>query len=179
MSAPQAAVRGPLMSQCGIVVPARRPPAGTLSARVHESAGGDVMSEAFYAHAKVYDLMFPGGSSAAAFYRAEAERSGGRVLELGCGTGHKLIPIAADGHPCVGLDFSSDMLAEARHKAEESGVAVEWVHGDMRDFDLGRAFDFVFIAANSLLHLHDPQDLVSCFRSVRRHLAPGARLAFD
>jgi SAM-dependent methyltransferase len=137
------------------------------------------MSEAFYAHAKVYDLMFPGGSSAAAFYRVEAERSGGRVLELGCGTGHKLIPIGADGHPCVGLDFSSDMLAEARHKAEESGVAVEWVHGDMRDFDLGRAFDFVFIAANSLLHLHDPQDLVSCFRSVRRHLAPGARLAFD
>jgi hypothetical protein len=29
---------------------------------------------------------------------------------------------------------------------------VEWVHGDMRDFDLGRTFDFVFIAANSLLH---------------------------
>ncbi len=25
----------------------------------------------------------------------------------------------------------------------------------MRDFDLGRTFDFAFIAANSLLHLHD------------------------
>ena len=49
----------------------------------------------------------------------------------------------------------------------------------MRDFDLGRTFDFVFIAANSLLHLHEAEDLVSCFRSVRRHLAPGARFAFD
>ena len=113
------------------------------------------MSEAFYSHAKLYDLMFPGGGPAADFYRAEADRPGGRVLELGCGTGHKLIPIASDGHPCVGLDFSSDMLAEARRKADERGVAVEWVHGDMRDFDLGRTFDFVFIAANSLLHLHD------------------------
>ena len=56
---------------------------------------------------------------------------------------------------------------------------MEWVHGDMRDFDLGRTFDFVFIAANSLLHLHDAKDLVSCLRSVRRHLAPGARFAFD
>ena len=71
------------------------------------------------------------------------------------------------------------MLAEARHKADERGVAVEWVHGDMRDFDLGRTFDFVFIAANSLLHLHDAEDLVSSLRSVRRHLAPGARFAFD
>ena len=101
------------------------------------------------------------------FYRAEADRQGGRVLELGCGTGHKPIPIASDGHPCIGLDFSSDMLAEAQRKADERGVAVEWVQGDMRDFDLGRTFDFVFIAANSLLHLHEAEDLVSCFRSVR------------
>ena len=137
------------------------------------------MSEAFYSHARLYDLMFPGGGPAADFYRAEADRPGGRVLELGCGTGHKLIPIASDGHPCVGLDFSSDMLAEARRKADERGVAVEWVQGDMRDFDLGRTFDFVFIAANSLLHLHEAEDLVSCFRSVRRHLAPGARFVFD
>jgi hypothetical protein len=45
------------------------------------------MSGAFYSHAKLYDLMFPGGGPAADFYRAEADRSGGRVLELGCGTG--------------------------------------------------------------------------------------------
>jgi SAM-dependent methyltransferase len=49
----------------------------------------------------------------------------------------------------------------------------------MRTFDLGRTFDFVFIAANSLLHLHEAEDLVSCFQSVRRHLAPGARFVFD
>ena len=71
------------------------------------------------------------------------------------------------------------MLAEAQRKADERGVEVEWVQGDMREFDLGRTFDLVFIAANSLLHLHEADDLVDCFRSVRRHLAPGARLIFD
>lgn len=98
------------------------------------------MSEAFYSQARLYDLMFPGGGPSVDFYLAEAKRQGGRVLELGCGTGQKLIPIASDGHPCVGLDFSSDMLAEAERKANERGVsvAVEWVHGDMRAFDLGR-----------------------------------------
>ena len=137
------------------------------------------MSEAFYSDARLYDLMFPGGGPAVDFYRAGANRQGGRVLELACGTGHKLIPIASDGHPCVGLDSSPDMLAEAQRKANERDVTVEWVQGDMRAFDLGRTFDFVFITANSLLHLHEAQDLVSCFRSVRRHLAPGARFVFD
>jgi SAM-dependent methyltransferase len=123
--------------------------------------------------------MFPGGGPAVDFYRGGAGRQGGRVLELGCGTGHKLIPIASDGHPCTGLDFSSDMLSEAQRKANERGVAVEWLQADMRAFDLGRTFDFVFITANSLLHLQEAEDLVSCFRSVRRHLAPGARFVFD
>jgi SAM-dependent methyltransferase len=137
------------------------------------------MGEEFYSHARLYDLMFPGGGPAVDYYRGEADRQRGRVLELGCGTGQKLIPIASDGHSCVGLDYSSDMLAEAHRKADERGVAVEWVQGDMRAFDLGRTFDFVFIAANSLLHLHEAEDLVSCFRSVRAHLATGARLVFD
>ena len=123
--------------------------------------------------------MFPGGGPAVDFYRACAGRQGGRVLELGCGTGHKLIPIASGGRPCTGLDLSSEMLAEAERKADGRGAAVEWVQGDMRAFDLGRTFDFVFITANSLLHLHEAEDLVSCLRSVRRHLAPGARFVFD
>jgi SAM-dependent methyltransferase len=137
------------------------------------------MSEQFYSDARLYDRLFPGGERAVDFYRAEADRQGGSVLELGSGTGHKLIPIAADGHPCVGLELSPDMLAEAQRKADERGVRVEWVQGDMRDFDLGRTFDLVLIAANSLLHLHEAGDLVGCFRSVRRHLAPGARFVFD
>jgi SAM-dependent methyltransferase len=137
------------------------------------------MSERFYSDARLYDRLFPGGEPAVAFYRAEADRRGGSVLELGCGTGHKLIPIASDGHPSTGLELSSDMLTEARRKADLRGLAVEWVPGDMRDFDLGRTFDLVFIAANSLLHLHEAADLQSCLRSVRAHLAPGARFVFD
>lgn len=137
------------------------------------------MGERFYSDARLYDRLFPGGEAAVDFYRAEADRQGGRVLELGSGTGHKLIPIAADGHPCTGLELSSGMLAEAARKADERAVTVEWVQGDMRDFDLGRTFDLVFSAGNSLLHLHETADLVSCLRSVRAHLAPGGRFVFD
>lgn len=137
------------------------------------------MGEAFYARPGLYDRTFPAGDPAVAFYRDLARRRGGRVLELGCGTGHKLIPIAADGQACVGLDSSPEMLAEARRQADERALEVDWRLGDMRDFDLGHPVDFAFAAGNSLLHLHDPAELVSCVESVRRHLAPGARFAFD
>jgi len=137
------------------------------------------MSDGFYSDARLYDRLLPGGEEAVDFYRAQADRQGGSVLELGSGTGHKLIPIASDGHPCTGLELSPDMLSEAQRTADEHALAVEWVQGDMRDFDLGRTFDLVFIAANSLLHLQEAADLLSCFRSVRAHLAPGARFVFD
>jgi SAM-dependent methyltransferase len=138
-----------------------------------------LVSERFYSDPQLYDRLFPGGEHAVSFYRAEADRHGGSVLELGSGTGHKLIPIASDGHPCVGVELSPDMLAEARRKADERGVEVDWVQGDMRELDLGRTFDLVLIAANSLLHLHAAQDVVDCLRAVRRHLAPGGRLVLD
>jgi SAM-dependent methyltransferase len=137
------------------------------------------MSEGFYADARRYDRLFPGGHAAVAFYRSAADRQGGSVLELGCGTGRKLLPIAADGHPCTGLELSAEMLDEARRRADERGLAVDWVQGDMRDFDLGRTFDLVVVAGNSLLHLHETADLVGCFRAVRAHLAPGGRLVLD
>lgn len=137
------------------------------------------MGHDFYADAKLYDRMFRAGGPAVDFYRALADEVDGSVLEVGCGTGNKFIPIAADGHPCVGLDLSQQMLDEARRKAQEQGVDVEWVQGDMRDFDLGRTFDFITTAGNSLLHLHEPDDLIRCFRTIAKHLAPGGRFAFD
>ena len=141
------------------------------------SARGGI--DPFYSDAQLYDRLVPGGVEAVEFYRSAADERGGDVLELGCGTGHKLISIAADGRSCTGLELSPAMLARARSKARERGVEVQWVQGDMRDFSLGRRFDLVVIAANSLLHLHSAEDLVSCFRSVRSHLAPGGRLVFD
>lgn len=136
-------------------------------------------TDPFHADADLYDRLFPGGEEAVQFYRSAADEQGGDVLELGCGTGHKLIPIAADGHSCTGLELSPAMLARARHKARERGVEVQWVQCDMRELDLGRSFDLVVIAANTLLHLHDAEDIVSCFRAVRSHLAPGGRLVLD
>src|SRR5208282_1492497 len=48
------------------------------------------------------------------FYVAEAQASGGPVLELGCGTGRVLLPTARAGLEITGLDASVNMLERCR-----------------------------------------------------------------
>jgi SAM-dependent methyltransferase len=126
--------------------------------------------------------MFPltvGTESKVQFYLDLATASGGSVLELACGTGTMLLPIAERDIACQGVDLSDDMLAQAQTKFDASGASAGLHAGDMTDFDLDDTFALVFVASNSLTHLHTPGDIVSCFRAARRHLAPGGRFAFD
>jgi len=107
-----------------------------------------------------------------------ARRTGGPILELGCGTGRITVPIAQDGHHIVGLDRSAAMLERAERRARRADVEVRWVEGDMRAFSFNEAFALVFVAFNSFLML-DPNDRWSCLARVREHLAPRGRIAID
>ena len=107
-----------------------------------------------------------------------ARRTGGPILELGCGTGRVAVPIAQDGHHVVGLDRSAAMLERAERRARRANVDVRWVEGDMRAFSFDEAFALIFVAFNSFLML-DPDDRWSCLARVREHMAPRGRVAID
>ena len=143
-----------------------------------QPAPASTAPSSLYDLAEVYDAITPPGPCEP-FYREEARRTGGPVLELACGTGRLTVPLAQDGHEVVGLDASPAMLARARQKAAEAGATAAFVSGDMRAFDLGRRFGFVLVSCNSLGHMTEPEDLQACLAAVRRHLAPGGVLAFD
>jgi SAM-dependent methyltransferase len=132
----------------------------------------------FYDHPDLYDALLPVDAHVP-FYLELARQSAGAVLEVACGTGQLTVPVALTGVPTVGLDLSSAMLAAASRRASAANAAVTFVQGDMRDFALGRKFQFIFIARNSLLHLHSIADLLAALTSVRRHLAPDGIFAFD
>jgi len=133
-----------------------------------------------YRDGRNYDLMVDALElTDLPFYLDEAKRARGPVLELACGTGRLTIPIAQSGVEIAGLDQSSSMLAHARSKAEAAGVNITWVDADCRQFDLRRKFPLIFMAFNSMQHLHDQASLTELFAAVRRHLAPGGRFVFD
>jgi SAM-dependent methyltransferase len=113
------------------------------------------------------------------FYVAEAERSGGPVLELGVGTGRVAVPIAAAGIEVVGVDLSPGMLDVARERAELAGVAVDLRSGDMRDPPVDGGFPLVICPFRSLLHMETERDRRAALRAVARHLEPAGRFVFD
>ena len=105
---------------------------------------------------------------------AHAEVPRLRVLDVGTGTGTLALLAAELGHSVTGIDLSDGMLAEARRKAAEAGLAVELRVGDAEDPppDL-RDFDAV-ISRHLLWTLPEPARAVRAWMTVAR---PGALLA--
>jgi len=136
------------------------------------------------ATAEFYDQVAPYNEREdVAFFVGMALQAGGPVLELGCGTGRVLLPVARAGCAITGLDLSPAMLAICRDKvaAEPADVAarVRLVQGDMCDFDLGRRFALITIPFRPFQHLVAAEDQLACLQCIRRHLLPSGRLVLD
>jgi SAM-dependent methyltransferase len=117
------------------------------------------------------------------FFRAAARRTGGPILDVGCGTGRVSIPLAADGWEVVGLDRSVPMLAlaEGRRAGQPNEVAgrLRFVEADLTDFDLGRTFALIVVPSRVFQFLLTPEAQRSGLAALQRHLAPGGELVLD
>ncbi|HLB44980.1 MAG TPA: class I SAM-dependent methyltransferase, partial [Candidatus Limnocylindrales bacterium] len=118
-----------------------------------------------------------------AFWRALARRTDGSALELGCGTGRVLLPLARDGVAITGIDRSAPMLARARRRLVRLGrpAGVCLVRGDIRHLPFRRPapFDLVIAPYGILQSLVREADLVATLASVARVTARGGLLGVD
>jgi SAM-dependent methyltransferase len=131
--------------------------------------------------ARFYDADYTDVTEDIALYLGFAQRAGDPILELGCGTGRLLAPLARDGHQVAGLDASPAMLARAEKNLTAAGLRddVRLVQADMRDFRLPDTYRLAFIALNSFMHLETQADQLRALRCWRRHLSPGGTLVVD
>ena len=134
--------------------------------------------------ADLYDRVVPYRERGdVAFFVDAAKNAGGPVLEVGCGTGRILIPIARAGIDIVGLDLSQHMLAVCRERLRQESPTVQsrvtLVNHDMRQFDLGRTFNLITLPFRPFQHLIPIEEQLSCLRSIRKHLAADGRLILD
>ncbi len=138
------------------------------------------MESSYDQWAEIYDSVYSYVRDDIPFYVEEALRSGGPVLELGCGTGRVAIPIAQAGVDILGLDFSEAMLDVARRKSamlEPGSGKLTLVHADMRDFSLpDRKFSLAIIPFRGFLSLLTVEDEVKTLLNIQRHLAPDGKL---
>jgi SAM-dependent methyltransferase len=116
------------------------------------------------------------------FWIELARQSGGPVLELGCGTGRVLVPVARAGVPVVGIDRSAPMLARARARIRRGHLSsvASIVRGDIRALPFDRRrFPLVMAPYGILQSLLSDADLRATLDSVARVLPKGGRFGID
>jgi ubiquinone/menaquinone biosynthesis C-methylase UbiE len=101
----------------------------------------------------------------------------GRLIDLGCGTGRLLLAFARRGFQVVGVDLSAEMLAVAREKAAEAGVAVSLVQANLAELNAvaDGAFDYAACLFSTLGMVRGADIRRRVVDHVFRVLRPGGR----
>ena len=100
-----------------------------------------------------------------------------RVLDVGTGPGFYAIILAARGYAVTAVDFSENMLAEARRNAGALAERIDFRQMDAHALDFADASFDVIVTRNLTWNLADPR---RAYRDWLRVLRPGgAMLVFD
>jgi SAM-dependent methyltransferase len=99
------------------------------------------------------------------------------VLDMGCGTGHLAVDLAIRGHRTTGADPAAAMLAVAR--ARPGGDKVTWIESGAAALDLATRFDLAIMTGHVFQVFLTDDEIRAALAGLRRHLAPGGRLAFE
>ncbi len=158
-------------------------------------AGGDARAndpfdlrsatEEHYEDAALYDFEYRRRRADVNWYRQLARRlaPAGPVLELGCGTGRVLTPLARDGVHVVGVDIAASMLARARERIDALGrvarTRARLVRADMRELALAARFPLIICPFNAFQHMYARRDVDAALARVRELLGEGGHFAFD
>lgn len=128
-----------------------------------------------YSDPSLYDAEYGGYQGDFNFFLSLVET--GSVLELGCGTGRLTIPLAQKGLRVVGLDASQPMLTLASKKSQD--FSIEWVQGDIRNFQLNETFDLILMAGNTFQALLSEEDQLEMLACAKKHLNPSGLFVFN
>jgi SAM-dependent methyltransferase len=129
--------------------------------------------------ARGYDAGLAGSSLFTldiAFVREQCARPG-RLIDLGCGTGRLLVPLARDGWRVLGIDLSAAMLAVAAEKARAAGAAVDLIRANITELDFLQAeqCDAVACLFSTLGMVRDATQRLRVVAGAYRLLRPGGR----
>jgi SAM-dependent methyltransferase len=125
-----------------------------------------------------YDHAYQGRDDTAAVTSMVAGLTpGGRILELGVGTGRLAIPLAAAGHAVTGVDASPEMLARLRVRPGAEGIQL--LEADFITVDAGQGYDLVLIAFSTLFLVPSQDEQLAVLANAYRHLRPGGYVVVE
>jgi len=94
---------------------------------------------------------------------------GGRVLELGIGTGRIALPLSRSGVAVEGIDASEAMVKKLR--AKPGGDIIPVKIGNFADLPMDGQYSLIYVVFNTFYALLTQEEQIRCFQNVARHLA--------
>lgn len=105
--------------------------------------------------------------------------AGARILDLCCGQGRHSVRLAQAGYDVTGLDLSPQLLAVARQAAEEAGVKLALVQGDMREIPYQGEFDAIVNMFTAFGYFDSDAENERVWHTAAGALKPGGQFLLD
>lgn len=104
-----------------------------------------------------------------------------RILDLACGAGRHAIYMASKGNYVMGIDLAPNSINEAKSKANTKGLSnkLQFQVEDMRYFELGVKFDFIFNLFTSFGYFDNKEDNLRVLHCAKKHLNENGILIID
>lgn len=96
-----------------------------------------------------------------------------RLLDVGCGAGQTAIPAARSGNHVTGVDLAANLVAYARKRAGNEGLAIRFDEGDAEDLPYTDAGFDVAISMIGAMFAPRPERVAS---ELSRVIRPGGKL---
>jgi ubiquinone/menaquinone biosynthesis C-methylase UbiE len=131
------------------------------------------LGKQFNEYAEIYDELF----SVTMDYQKEVEsydkilrkNKCKKILEVGCGAGHRSKFFTQKGYEYSGLDISEGMLKIARRKYPD----FIFILGDIRNLLLNETFDAIVWVGGGSAYLTSDDDVISALQSMKRLASEG------
>lgn len=102
-----------------------------------------------------------------------------KVLDLCCGVGRHSIEFARKGYDVTGVDKTEHYLEEARKKADEEDLDIDFIREDMREFRREKEFDVVVNLFTSFGYFEEEEENMKVLENIYASLKDGGKVIID
>ena len=103
-----------------------------------------------------------------------------RVLDIGCGNGRLLLPVALAGHEVTGIDIDPKAISACAARCADVEIDATLLDGDvLKLLPLSEPFDVVICCGNTLMLFTDVNECVTLFRLCNESLTQSGQFIID